>query len=358
MKKSLYMMLLAMISFMPAFANNGKLRVAVFDPTSSGTAIDEGTKIAVREIISSTIVNAGKYDIVERSMLEKVMQEQSFSNSGAVDDNDATEIGKLAGANKVVLSVVTLTGGRNMLSIKMIDVTTASVDRQKVKIVSSGELLDVVEDLTCSLIDVDNNAPTVSFPVQKPATRKTTDHTPKRETAVRMPESDNSGIIYKKCRYNVPLQYREFQKTSDFPKMYANNNFNVILDFSETTIFGIRMLDYLNSKESVSDDFYQEMMSETHRFIDELNAGSKKLHWDYNSQYAITLVVKVRDIDDRGRKGVGDFVFVETGSGLVLGGVMLQLDGGRFGSFPNLLGDALEESASTLFKILKKELPK
>lgn len=146
------MILLATIISMPVIADDSRLRVAVFDPTSSA-AIDEEIKVAIREIISSTIVNTGNYDIVERSLLEKVMQEQSFSNSGAVDDNDATEIGKLAGANKVVLSVVTLTGGRNMLSVKMIDVKTASVERQKVKVVASAELLEIVEPITLALVD-------------------------------------------------------------------------------------------------------------------------------------------------------------------------------------------------------------
>jgi len=169
--KKICMMLLAAMIVMPVFSDE-KMRVAVFDPTSSGTAIDEGTKVAIREIISSTIVNAGNYDIVERSLLEKVMQEQSFSNSGAVDDNDATEIGKLAGANKVVLSVVTLTGGRNMLSVKMIDVKTASVERQKVKVVASGELLDAVEPITLALIDAsaydDDNSTVIAAPVDTP----------------------------------------------------------------------------------------------------------------------------------------------------------------------------------------------
>ncbi len=175
--KKIFMMLLVAIIVMPVFADE-KLRIAVFDPTSSGTAIDEGTKVAIREIISSTIVNAGEYDIVERSLLEKVMQEQSFSNSGAVDDNDATEIGKLAGANKVVLSVVTLTGGRNMLSVKMIDVKTASIERQKVKVVASGELLDAVEPITLALIDAsaynDNDATVIAAPAdiqEEPGTK-------------------------------------------------------------------------------------------------------------------------------------------------------------------------------------------
>ncbi len=139
------------------FASEDKLSVAVFDPTSSGTSIDEGTKIAIRELISSTIVNSGIYNLVERSLLEKVMQEQQFSNSGMVSENDATEIGKLAGANKIVLSVVTLTGGRNMLSIKMIDVQTAQVERQKVKLITSGELLDIVEPMTLETMGLQAN---------------------------------------------------------------------------------------------------------------------------------------------------------------------------------------------------------
>ncbi len=156
--RRLYILLLVLFFVSSLTAQENKLRIAIFDPTSSGTSIDDGTKVAIREIISSTIVNVGQHNIVERSLLEKVMQEQQFSNSGIVDDNDATEIGKLAGANKVILSVVTLTGGRNMLSIKMIDVKTASVERQKVKVVTSGELLDVVEPMTLTLIDTSDQS--------------------------------------------------------------------------------------------------------------------------------------------------------------------------------------------------------
>lgn len=91
-----------------ANAQESRTRVAVFDPTSVNNVIDEGTKVAIREMISSSIVNAGMYDIVERSLIEKVMEEAEFSNSGAVDDKDATEIGKLAGANKVKPLIIQL----------------------------------------------------------------------------------------------------------------------------------------------------------------------------------------------------------------------------------------------------------
>ncbi len=148
--KKLYLLLLTLAFLLPTMAEEHKERVAVFDPTGPG--IDEGTRIAAREIISSAIVNSGKYNIVERSMLEKVMEEQSFSNSGAVDDTQATEIGKLAGANKVVISILTTSGRRMVFSIKMIDVKTANVEKQKIKAIYSGELLDIVEPVTLELI--------------------------------------------------------------------------------------------------------------------------------------------------------------------------------------------------------------
>ncbi|MDE7379333.1 MAG: CsgG/HfaB family protein [Paraprevotella sp.] len=204
MRRFCIMILVAWICF-PALADNTKLRVAVFDPTSSGTSIDEGTKVAIREIISSTIVNAGNYDIVERSLLEKVMQEQSFSHSGAVDDNDATEIGKLAGANKVVLSVVTLTGGRNMLSVKMIDVKTASVERQKVKVVASGELLDVIEPLTLSLVDASANSNEESVVIAASAGT--------REDADVKPVPQNNEVVF----YLPPGYQPKKDKQKDLP---------------------------------------------------------------------------------------------------------------------------------------------
>lgn len=155
--KRLYITIAVLFFWMlSAMADEGKLRIAVFDPISSGVFIDDGTKVAIREIISSTIVNTGKHDIVERSLLEKVMEEQQFSNSGVVNDNQIIEIGKLAGANKVVVFVVALTGGRNMLSLKMIDVKTASIERQKVKVIAQGELINVVEPMTLDLIGAES----------------------------------------------------------------------------------------------------------------------------------------------------------------------------------------------------------
>lgn len=149
-KKILFLCLLCLCVI--AQSQQTKLRVAVLDPTTSGLAMDDGTKLAVQELISSAFVNTGKYTIIERSMIDKIIKEQSFQSSDMADNSQATEIGKLAGANKIVLSAVSLVGGRNMLSIKIIDVKTASIDKQKARLVASTELLDIVEALTLELL--------------------------------------------------------------------------------------------------------------------------------------------------------------------------------------------------------------
>lgn len=139
-------------------AQNDKIKIAVLDPTTSGIAMDEGTKLAVQELISSSLVNTGKFIIVERSMIDKIVKEQSFQNSDIADNSQATAIGKLSGASKVFLSAVSLVGGRNMLSIKIIDVETATIEQQKTKIVNSSDLLDIVEPLTLELIGAKTNS--------------------------------------------------------------------------------------------------------------------------------------------------------------------------------------------------------
>ncbi|GHT41453.1 hypothetical protein AGMMS49965_11260 [Bacteroidia bacterium] len=108
--------------------------------------------VAVREMISSALVNTDKFNIVERSLLDKIMKEQKFSNSGAVDASQASELGKLLGANKVVVSVLSSAGPRIMLSIKMIDVQSAGIESQKVKTVKPDEIFDAVESLTLAAV--------------------------------------------------------------------------------------------------------------------------------------------------------------------------------------------------------------
>jgi hypothetical protein len=134
-------------------AQEEKPRVAIFDPAGTAKNMDEGMAVVVREMVSAAIVNSGKYNIVERSLIDRVLKEQKFSNSGAVDETQISAIGKLAGANKVVLSVLSSAGSdKVLLSLKIIDVESAGIESQKTKVVKTDNLLDEITPLALALI--------------------------------------------------------------------------------------------------------------------------------------------------------------------------------------------------------------
>lgn len=136
-------------------AQESKLRIAVFDPTISGKSFDEGTGVIVREMVSTSIVETGKYIIIERSLIDKILKEQKFSNSGAVNESQVSELGKLAGADKVILCVLSSYSEKGMLSLKMIDVESANIENQKSKLVGQMDILDIITPLTFDLIGIE-----------------------------------------------------------------------------------------------------------------------------------------------------------------------------------------------------------
>jgi len=159
-------------------AQNEKLRIAIFDPAISGSNFDEGTGVIIREMVSTVIVNSGKYTIIERSLIDKVLREQNFANSGAVDDSQISQIGKLAGANKVILSVLSSSGNRGLLSLKMIDVESANIESQKTQVVELTKILDIITPLALELIGEksatpvsiqDNSNTSLTTSLQKPS---------------------------------------------------------------------------------------------------------------------------------------------------------------------------------------------
>ena len=120
-------------------------KVAVFDPAGS---VENSIREIVREEISSIVVNTGEYTVLERSLINKVLEENKFQSGGLVDDAQISEIGKRMGANLVFVSSLTLMGtGNYYISCKMIDVTTARIEKQKTAQTLRGgnDLVEVVK---------------------------------------------------------------------------------------------------------------------------------------------------------------------------------------------------------------------
>ncbi|MBN1294018.1 MAG: hypothetical protein JXB48_19435 [Candidatus Latescibacteria bacterium] len=66
-----------------------------------------------------------KYEIIERTEMEKILNEYEFQFSGCVSDSCAIELGKMMQLDRMVLGSVGLIGQTYTVSIRMIDIQTA-----------------------------------------------------------------------------------------------------------------------------------------------------------------------------------------------------------------------------------------
>jgi curli biogenesis system outer membrane secretion channel CsgG len=85
-----------------------RIGVVAFDnkaPYAQGRIGDTATDILITELVKS-----GKFIVVERDKLEKIMAEQKLGQSGAIDPNTAAKVGKILGLNALVTGSVSQFG--------------------------------------------------------------------------------------------------------------------------------------------------------------------------------------------------------------------------------------------------------
>ena len=101
-----------------AFAADGKKSVAVlnFDyaTVQSGVAAIFGTNQdvgkGIADLLVEKLVKSGQYRVIERKAIDKIMAEQNFSNSDRADSTTAAKIGKLIGADAIIMGSITQFG--------------------------------------------------------------------------------------------------------------------------------------------------------------------------------------------------------------------------------------------------------
>ena len=118
--------LLTPITAAASWKNSGDLKVAVLDLASRVTneTIDV---ITLTEMLQAEFANQKAFKVVERSMLNKVLEEHKLSMSG-LTEREASKVGALAGAQKIITGSVSKMGDRYVLIIKGIDTKTGVVE--------------------------------------------------------------------------------------------------------------------------------------------------------------------------------------------------------------------------------------
>src|SRR6056297_2049525 len=144
-------------------------KVAVFDPVGD---VSQNLKIVIREELSNAVVNTLGFTVLERELIEKVLAESEFQMTGHVDDTQIGALGRKMGADYVCYASISSVGGNYYISCKMVDVTTAKIERQNTGITKSGldDLYSVVSAVSRAMLQ--QQAPSVKEEKAGPAVYK------------------------------------------------------------------------------------------------------------------------------------------------------------------------------------------
>jgi TolB-like protein len=122
--------------------------VAILDFESVGS--EEHLGKAVSEIMRTELIGTRQFRVVERSQINKALSEQEFQKSGVINENTAVEIGKLLGADLIIIGSVVKIGTSYTINTRMIDIKTGEAALGKNV---TGNDLNLLTNMSRSLID-------------------------------------------------------------------------------------------------------------------------------------------------------------------------------------------------------------
>jgi len=137
-----------------ARADFKKTKIAVLDFQMQGekTEAKDMGKIVAEWLITG-LVETGRFDVIERRLLEKLLEEQKLGVTGAIDPNSAAQLGKILGVKTIVSGTVTSLEGYTEINARLINVDTASIMAAvKVQARSAGRLNDLVSQITDKIV--------------------------------------------------------------------------------------------------------------------------------------------------------------------------------------------------------------
>lgn len=105
-----------------------KTRIAIVDLDSQGDKAKQAELGAMAsQLLTAEFVKGGRFDVIERQALKKIVEEQQLGLSGLVDANTAAQLGRVLGATYIVTGAV-ISYPRGMdLVVKIVETESASI---------------------------------------------------------------------------------------------------------------------------------------------------------------------------------------------------------------------------------------
>jgi len=155
MKKIVILLTLITCSYVFAQNNQEATRIAVLDfDTSGGLSEMEAATLANR--LRSMLVKTNVFVVLERAVMDDILQEQGFQQTGCTTTECAVEVGKMLNVQKMVSGTTGKLGRTWTMDISLIDIKTSQIEKSFFRDYK-GEidgLLNVMESVAEQIADI------------------------------------------------------------------------------------------------------------------------------------------------------------------------------------------------------------
>jgi len=100
--------------------------IAVVDFT--GNNVSEGDCRALTDRLRTELFNTKYFKVIEREMMEEVLKEQGFQQTGCITDECMVRVGRLIGVQKIIGGSISKVGNIYSVSSRIVNVETGEIE--------------------------------------------------------------------------------------------------------------------------------------------------------------------------------------------------------------------------------------
>jgi len=141
----------------PLYAQTEKPKfIAVLD-LEVAKGLPGEAKVTLSDLLREQLVNTGRFRVVDRNNMDKVLKEQGFQLSDCTSKECAVQVGRMLGVEKMVTGNLTKLGQTYIISVQMTNVETGEIEQMASDRCASCEvdqLLDTIVTVASKLAGV------------------------------------------------------------------------------------------------------------------------------------------------------------------------------------------------------------
>ena len=100
-----------------------KMTIAVMDLEPQG--VDPTIAQTLSEIMRTELLNTGRFEVLERAQMDRLIEEMKLQQTGLTDAQDAAELGKMLNVEKLIIGSIGQMGSTYQVNVRLVDVGRA-----------------------------------------------------------------------------------------------------------------------------------------------------------------------------------------------------------------------------------------